>query len=124
MKAMFKKRLLKLADVIEGTSKRPLVDGKPIRFNMDQYVKKTECGTAACIAGTAAFMADPHNAVEWTASEIARGWLGLDREQATLLFLPHDYKGPSWSSITPRRAVAVLRHFAETGEIKWNMKLS
>lgn len=125
MKAMFKKRLLKLADIIDGTTKPLKDEGKPVRFDMSRYISHTECGTACCIAGTAALLADPNGVTEWTANDIAKKWLGLDAYDASVLFLPYSYNGSAdWSRITSRRGAAVLRHFAETGEIKWNMKLS
>lgn len=130
MKTTFKNRLLKLANIIEN--KLPVAwGGKPVTFDMSNWMAKDSCGTAACIAGHAAILSgQPFDATAWMDDEasiegIASRWLGFkNTEDAEKLFIPTDYgyRG-ALENITRRRAAAVLRNFAETGKITWNMKL-
>lgn len=133
MKAMFKKRLLKLADIIENN--KPVVwKDRPVKFSMGDWATPKDCGTAACIAGHAAILSGSEfNAHTWQWTQrsnstlnVAKDWLGMDMQHALELFLPTEYSNYRGllENVTRRRAATVLRHFAETGEIKWNMKLS
>lgn len=134
MKATFKNRLLKLADIIENN--KPIEwKGRPVKFDMSEWGHERSCGTAACIAGHAAILSgqpfDPkaEYALGYergnTARKVAAEWLGIkDYEESIRLFIPtnHGYTG-RLENITRRRAAAVLRSFAETGKITWNMRL-
>lgn len=138
MQAVFKRRLLKLADTIEFG----LIPG--LAFNM--YVWKDQasifqkpdgldfrvgpkklrpsqrhtCDTVACIGGTAEIV---------FAKELERyggdiGYvLGLQAWEAEQLFYPGT---KTWDDITPRKAAKVIRSVAEghrtsAGDIDWNV---
>jgi hypothetical protein len=131
---MNKERILLLADMIE-TNASPAAQ-PDLGFNMATYfsdegvfhrhgaVKSggTECGTVGCIAGWAA-LAFPHAYdLDWGQRGFyGRGQQALDLTdlQADLLFTPDVVM--LYSEITPDHAVCVLRHFAETGEVDWDL---
>lgn len=134
-----KERLLAVADAIEHEA---LVK-KNIGFNMSQWYYSSdserpsrrdktghECGTIACIAGWTALMEDGPDRTNMAGWETnidngiparARVVLGISRDDARHLFTPEDNGyGGGYSEITPAHAVAVIRHYAETGTIRWN----
>ena len=83
------------------------------------------CGTTACIAGHALLLkGDNINRLIWTDAgvlmEEAREWLGLDHDQANVLFADRPY-GVAMSSVNPGMALRTLRHLRETGVVNWDL---
>lgn len=130
---MNKENILLVANAIEAGS----IEG--LGFNLYSFLTKAsdpfldtsgrKCGTIACIGGWANALRvgyepsgeyylaidDMERVHGWDA---AREWLGLNDTQAFNLFAPYDLDCV-WTLVTPKVAAGVLRHLAETGEIKW-----
>lgn len=79
------------------------------------------CGTVACIAGHAVILSSPDT--NWSKAflndieDAAQKYLDIREDQAFDLFFADN--GPDLTDITLEMAVRTLRHFAETGVIKW-----
>lgn len=131
---MNRENILKVADAIEQHSIPDL------GFNMADFLGTYEdrtghgCGTTACIAGWGHAIIHGTYDAEFTyvdPDEIA-GWLGISHVPACNLFYAdnhplnaRDSSGRSWfDEITPKTAVSVLRHLAETGEVDWGRALA
>lgn len=72
-----------------------------------------DCGTLCCIAGwTERLWPEP--------DDYAGDILGLSRAMSYDLFEPRESYPDPYTS-TPRRAAAVLRHLAATGEVDWSI---
>lgn len=109
---MNKEKVLELADIIEQGH-------EGMRFDMEHFWVHNECGTAACIAGWAVFAFHDRQASEINPDDvpyIASEVLELNNRERDLLFFGGAYP---MSVIKKEHAVAVLRRFAETGEIAW-----
>jgi hypothetical protein len=121
---MNKERIEQLAVAIESHSIAEL------GFNMDFFhfdggatdASGHDCGTVACIAGTAVTLGKLsgtfHEAADWL--DIPYAKVGQE------LFFPGDVSGiqvHDWSLITPAHAAAVLRRLAETGRVDWTAVL-
>ena len=109
---MNKANILKLADHIEGLDLE----------EYDQSVFAHDCGTPACIAGHAVFLAGQWDQASVSrVARLARRWLGLQRSDAesasVVLFDSHPLHPDETPS--PQEAAATLRHLAETGEVDW-----
>lgn len=109
---------MRLADRIEQAE----------HFNMFFWVKPGTGECPSCMGGHAADMTGANlGRLEWTdIRDLARDWLGFDREQASLAFTP-PWVRESGGAPSPdhmpehvRRAVALLRHYAATGVVTWN----
>lgn len=136
-------RLNALADAIE----RQELLKHSIGFNMNSWFSEAnqqdinhenlmmgECGSVACIAGWTVALdrngdgmdgAALRNDLEsYSAGIAARAMniLGLNSEEMKFLFTPwvHFQIGARDRSLTPARAVAVIRDFAKTDTIQWN----
>jgi hypothetical protein len=106
------------------------------KFNMKQYfldlatganicdslhrVKIEECSTAACVAGWTNIARGANG--NWSGPSTEALWLDLNIRQQNALFNP-----PGWADetvtkkrFTKSRAVAVLKHLAETGVVRWD----
>lgn len=86
-------------------------DGTPFtgHFNMDCWHAATECGTVACIGGTAEMLGRlPANSLR-TAMSINR--------RLRDLFYPQGLCG--WAEITSDQAAMALRSFLTTGNANW-----
>ena len=136
-------RILQLADTVESLEPAYRVtrsrledeDGEELtdftnRFLMSRF--RFACGSPACIAGWAAWLANQQKDVPGDTWDRAKKYLELDNEDMALhLFAPSpidgvvgaDMMATSNSSkfITPNRAAAVLRNLAETGEVDWSI---
>lgn len=78
-------------------------------FNMENVFASTDCGTAACIAGTSDWLFDTRFA-----------WRGIVRGDLTARL--HDLFCPSvgiWSIITVQQAARALRNYLERGYPRW-----
>lgn len=104
-----------------------------------------QCGTTACIAGWASLHVTKEgtllskgrtsNEIYEVADELdgtdlstyataAQNILGLDDDQAALLFEPMnfgDHGNHDWDEVTPRQAAKVLRHLVKTGDVDWGV---
>lgn len=121
---MNKERILELANVIERHS----IPG--LGFNMSVYgctgmqdLSGHGCGTVGCIAGHAVahfeLDGDPSPLPDLVGvSRRAAEILGLDFTTREDLFCPEGYSEAP-EMYPPAKAVAVLRHLAETGEVDW-----
>lgn len=105
------------------------------RFYMPNYVSDAhrnpaddtsalrQCGTAACIAGWAAFLFHP-DAIKSrndgmdapTAHHVAGLDLGLSPQEAGYLFTPQ-----GWMDATPTEAADVLDHLRLSGKVNWEV---
>jgi hypothetical protein len=143
MKALYKRRLLKLADTITNLPEKD-EKGRPVRFNMDRWFGGPDewsgCGTVACMAGWAVVQSQKGRtlaqkinttqagirrakAAEYAATGIhakAAEYLGLNDEQAHRLFIPEAFRSGNFTKISAMRAAGVIRLFVKTGEIEWN----
>jgi hypothetical protein len=115
-------RILALADHIEKVGDE--------HFNMSAFSNRggapTACGSTACVAGWVIHIGlqagEITRATLDSAGDKARGWLGIDEDQASALFYPEGYSDnrDAWGKpYTAARAGAVLRHLAETDEVDW-----
>lgn len=137
-----KERLHALADAIEHEE---LVKAG-IGFNMAQWYGYKDdsavarqdntqghtCGTVACLAGWTALMEDgpqkftpDSRASNLEMYQRAIQVLGIRTIDAQALFIPENggYVGSGsgkYGYITTKQAVAVVRHFADTGNVRWN----
>lgn len=79
------------------------------------------CGTVACIGGTAAILAraaSNERAWELPVRTVATEWLGISRDDAEDLFVPGD---PLFrQKVTRKGAIRVLKHLEKTGKLDWN----
>jgi hypothetical protein len=107
-------------------------DGHPeIGFNMYEYTPVDDvpdqsgrgCGTAMCIGGWAYTLStgEPANTDRrYGIRDIAADYLGLTIPDAGTLFYAEG-AGQSTDDITADRAIAVLEHLIETGEVDWSV---
>jgi hypothetical protein len=111
---MNKSRLLKLATIIEAGR-------DDLAFNMHAFANYHSCGTVACIGGwtmVAFGKLTPENILEDGVDEVeAAKLLGLTEDEAYRLFFP---TGKGWNA-TPSEAAEVIREFALTGQVKWQL---
>lgn len=120
---MNKDNVLKVADAIEQHSIPDLGFNMGYWRNSVHYIDRPvrdlsghNCGTVACIGGwTEAVLGDPVRDLG-KAGEL----LQLDPDRAGMLFCPDGWHTDN-AKFTTARAVAVLRHLAETGEVDWSV---
>lgn len=122
---MNKDNVLKVADAIENHSIPDL------GFNMGGYILPADaetpdlsghnCGTIGCIAGWAASVAKGSIIDDDASGDKAGKFLGLSGFQRMELFVPSGWLD---NNVTSSKAVAVLRHLAETGEVDWSVAAS
>lgn len=77
-----------------------------------------ECKTAACVAGWTNLVRGAKG--YWTGAYDEAQWLGLSAEQSQLLFNPEGFL-EDFKAFTKARAIAVLKHLAETDEVAWGL---
>lgn len=86
-------------------------------FNMVGFAERTECGTAACIAGTCDLLFGTSFAVKfWTAGALPRSLMEL--------FAPDEVTNGGMISIRPEQAATALRNYLTSGEARWEEALS
>jgi hypothetical protein len=132
MKALYRRRLLKLADTITNLPKKD-EKGRPVQFNMDRWFGGPDewsgCGTVACMAGWAVVQSQKGRTLAKKIDTTERPdihakaaeYLGLTDEQACGLFIPDAFRG-NFTQISAKRAAGVIRLFVKTGEIEWNRR--
>lgn len=128
---MNKDRILALADLIETL---PDAESSFATSGFDMRYVTHECGTPSCIAGWAAweaqgrpeFVKDPNERDFYSIERLAAKYLGLPTTGISTLafplFYPQDANGQNYESydgLTSATVAKTLRHFAETGEIRW-----
>lgn len=101
-------RCYQLADFIE----------KSETFEMAWYFS---CGSPACVAGHAACLSGQSLVSRTQVKGAAIGFLNINDAQACRMFAPTQEDGLHWNmgNITARMAAAMLRRFAQTGEIEY-----
>lgn len=77
------------------------------------------CGTAACIAGWTLALLKPRT--KGLDSNDAGNLLGLNEEEADLLFMPPGFMDEA--RFTQAMAVRTLDHLLATGEVAWKLPL-
>lgn len=90
--------------------------------------KSHPCGTVACIGGYAAILSASEGKVAsggggWRVESLGCEWLGLSDTDSMRLFYGEGYRY-GMGSITKKRAIAVLKHFLDTGKINWNITIN
>lgn len=90
----FNPNIENLQKVRDAIAAEKLPDGSSLRFDMTlwRYAPKSypECGTAACIGGTAeSIMRHEIRDIEFTESSVSK-WLGLPRSMVSALFFAYD----------------------------------
>lgn len=131
-------RVHALADLVDAEHAVIRSVKHPVKFDMTDWIRKpvveknrNSCGTSACIAGLCQLAYDEEFSIDrdrWldfdhSAMEFASHWLGLTDRQATCLFCGDSlYRGDPNAylyAITRPVASAMLRNYAETGEMNW-----
>ena len=122
---MNKKRILELADKIDGL---PLPnDPETYKSSFDMGVVSHRCGSPSCIAGQALHMFDDIGKPDGYRMMAACECLGLEPDAGNALFAPNndyacfDARIGEPGFVTPKHAAAVLRNLAETGEVDWTV---
>lgn len=91
-----------------------------IRFERSYDLPK-DCGSVACIAGTAVAWYNPYyltNYCEGFAADV----LGLSEEEGDMLFYPWDhYDGDGQPDLSPKSVAKVIRNLIKTGEVDWHV---
>jgi hypothetical protein len=82
-------------------------------FNMDSWSVRHECGTIACIGGTAELVG---NLQEDELDAAASRYQPLHE-----LFYPFLAQMRDWSAITPAQAAIALRTYLTTGNARWDL---
>lgn len=136
---MIKSRLLLLAEHLEKIAKTP-VKKRTRRFDLQAWVTKTNCGTAACACGEATFIRrfnqlgfkqNKDFGVQFGKNSKTRsfGWdavqrfFGIELEQAVSLFTEGGYVRRGYNSPMSIRAGMVadhIRQFVDTGNVPRN----
>jgi hypothetical protein len=93
-----------------------VIQEKPAEFDMNDWLTVHSCGTSYCIGGWACKMTGADNYKFGAAREA----LGLDQEEADLLFYCTDWPKQFHGSVdawkpTPEQAAARIEHFIKTG---------
>ena len=83
------------------------------QFNMNQWRAENDCGTIACIGGTA----------EAISGENFRAETYLFNKGLQGLFYPPDLH-KRWHDITPAQAATALRSYLTTGDARWDLALT
>jgi hypothetical protein len=81
------------------------------QFNMNQWQARNECGTIACIGGTAEMIGDVSFQDHY------------EKRSLHELFYPDRKKidGCRWKDITPSQAATALRSYLTTGDARWDL---
>ncbi|MBR0868901.1 hypothetical protein JQ633_00915 [Bradyrhizobium tropiciagri] len=94
----------------EEAGLKPRFDG---RFNLGTWAATANCGTVACIGGTA----------EAISGVRFHGW--MDRLDGLRdLFTPQCLSFREWSKVTPTEAATALRSYLTTGDARWDLAVA
>lgn len=84
------------------------------QFNMCNWSAAGDCGTIACIGGTAELIGD-----------VSFGYIyDLNNNSLKELFLPSTISISSWDGITPDQAATALRSYLTTGDARWDLAVA
>lgn len=132
---MNKRRLLKLADMLEADAKNKKgltfdlgVVGQPSDWNSDDFVPKLDCGTTACAMGLAAISGSfkraglfykvdgldiltTMNGRPVGYDRAAMGLFDISKDEADFLFTPSCYYGPITGAAGERNVAKRIRDF-------------
>jgi len=121
---MNKERILQLADAIENQS--IWLSTEKVNFNIYEWFIEDECGTFACIAGSAVILFNPEKAKIWKNDKCFHSWskeaqnlLGLGSTTKDYLFTPYLIPHYSVGDIDKNVVAKVLRNLAKTGKVEW-----
>lgn len=82
-------------------------------FNMTEWSGTYDCGTVACIGGTAELV-----------GQVSFGYIyGIENRALKNLFLP-PMNSLTWAAITPAQAATALHSYLSTGNAKWHEAVS
>lgn len=84
------------------------------QFNMCNWCAASDCGTVACIGGTAELI----GSVSFGSIYDPTNYLMTDRLRD--LFLP-PFSGNKWNAITTYQAATALRSYLTTGDARWDL---
>lgn len=113
-----KEKLLLVADLVERG-----LQGSDIGFDMSSMRRDQDCGTVACIGGHVVAYFEPEifkSQSTYEISQTASRILNLSHEEHMELFYMWSGNFPM-DDVTRQHAAAVIRYFAETGEIDWGI---
>ncbi|MEL6411697.1 MAG: hypothetical protein AAFQ38_14970 [Pseudomonadota bacterium] len=120
---MNKERILEAADKFAELPDENPENG--LGFDMRSYLDvfqqgdlKHGCGAVCCITGWVQFW--DGNRFDWTSRNLAEHW-GISHEDAWRIAHPNPER--CYKDARPRHAEALLRHFAETGEVDWPLAM-
>src|SRR5690348_7222772 len=89
-------------------------------FNMSRVIHTDDCGTSACIAGTAALMWGTKSQIErcgdFSWIDVGRELLDLDYTTAEHLFFP---KGVLLGLVNPEEAAQAIQNVLDCGSPRW-----
>lgn len=86
------------------------------QFNMNQWCAENECGTIACIGGTAELVGG-----------LECGELGhavYTNKPLHELFYPYCFDTLKWTDITTAQAAIALRSYLTTGRARWDLAVT
>jgi hypothetical protein len=85
----------------------------------EEYI---HCKTAACVAGWCNVMRHGGDQADWRGPGREADYLGLSLSEEDDLFTPRGYLSSNASKYyTRKRAIATLRHLAQTGIVAWQL---
>jgi hypothetical protein len=86
------------------------------QFNMNQWSAENECGTIACIGGTAELVGT------LAVREMSHAAYGSKRLHE--LFYPYCVDTLKWTDITTTQAATALRSYLSTGDARWDLAVT
>jgi hypothetical protein len=81
------------------------------KFNMRYWTEDSQCGTIACIGGTAELI----SGVKFPYSH---------HDGLRNLFQPSAVRVGNWADITPAQAATALRSYLTTGDARWDLAVA
>jgi hypothetical protein len=136
LSAQNKRDLRLLASAIRNEKIK--IGRRSVTFGMPFWKTITQCGTWACVGGSAEILfkvkreapspddpealypGAPTAPPSLEAKVGAR--LGLTKVQRDALFYPAAHNNRAWEA-TPRQAARVIRHLASTGKVRWTPEI-
>lgn len=92
-----------------------------VKFAFETWNAGINCGTSACIGGTACLLAGSRDTC--LADQDARAFLDISCEQSEELFYAwkyRDLRALRLNEITRRHAIRTLEHLRDTGNVDWS----
>ncbi len=86
------------------------------QFNMNQWSAENECGTIACIGGTAELVGDLE------ARELNDA--AYSHKPLHALFYPYIVDNRDWTDITTAQAATALRSYLTIGDARWDLAIA